>query len=183
MTDNDLFKLLKPNFEAMLAERVGFTVVVKQSFQPTQQSAAAVPALYLFKVSDVRRGSAQRQDVYDPSGDEGRGIFRHKESQWYETKFQAMALRRQDPADADMLTASDLVNVGAAIIQSDQMMAILRAAGVGVLRVDSVRNPYIVNSEGQNEADPSFDFVLTYKREYLDGVPIINTIEIQILRV
>lgn len=183
MTDNGLLQLLVAGFTTLLPARVPFAVAVKQKYQPTQQGAKVGPVLYVFKVGDTRRGWVQRKDVYDPDADEGRGAFRHLESQWYETTFQCSALSRQDPADPNSVTASDLASAGCDIMQSDAMMGRLRLSGVGVLRVDAVRNPYFVDDAERNEADPSFDFVVTHKRETIDMVPVVESVEFNFARV
>lgn len=183
MTDNGLMQLLVAGFGVLLGARVATPVAVKQKNQPTQQGAKSGPVVYVYKIGDVRRGWVHRKDVYDPEADEGRGAFLHYEGQWYETTFQVSALARQDPADPNSTTASDLANVACDIMQSDVMMARLRASDVGVLRVDAVRNPYFVDDAERFEADPSFDFVVTHKRETLDGVPKIESIEFNFARV
>ena len=183
MTDNGLFQLLVAGFTALLPARVATPVVVKQKYQPVQQGVKSDPVLYVFKVGDARRGWVQRKDVYDPTADAGRGAFRHLESQWYETTFQVSALSRQDPADPNSITASDLASAGCDIMQSDAMMARLRLSGVGVLRVDAVRNPYFADDAERNEANPSFDFVVTHKRETIDMVPVVESVEFNFARV
>lgn len=183
MTDNGLLILLVAGFDALLPARAPYAGVVRQNYQPTQQGASVKPVLYLHKLGDVRRGWVQRKDVYDPAADDGRGAFRHYEGQWYETTFQVSALAQQDPSDPNSATASDLASVGCDIMQSDVMMARLRASGVGVLRVDAVRNPYFVDDEARNEANPSFDFVVTHKRETLDMVPVVESVEFNFARV
>lgn len=181
MTDNQLLTLLVAGFSAELATRAPYPVAVKQSFGSRQQGAKSGPVLYLFKVGDKRVGSLQRKDTLNKTTNPW--TFDHLESQWYETTFQAMALVPQDPAQPNSLTTSDIVNVGADIIQSDSMMARLRAQRVGVLRVSEVRNPYFVDDAERNEAEPSFDFVLTHKRETINGVPVVVTVEYNFARV
>lgn len=182
MTDPELFTLLIAGFQAGLAARAP-GVDIKQNYQPTQQGAQTPPTLYLHKLFDTRRGWVARKDVYDPDADEGRGAFLHKESQWYETTFQILALATGSPVAPNAPTASDIANVAADIMQSDSMMGRLRAANVGVLRISGITNPYSVNDTDRFEGEPSFDFVLTHKREYIDGVPAVSLIEINIARV
>lgn len=181
MTDNQLLAILVSGFTAGLTSRAPYPVAVKQKFQSRQQGAKSGPVLYLFKVGDRRRGSVQRKDTLDKTTTPW--TFVHLESQWYETTFQGMALVPQDPAQPNALTTSDVVNLGADIIQSDAMMLRLRARGIGVLRVGSIRNPYFVDEAARNEAEPSFDFVLTHKRETLNGVPVIESVDFNFARV
>jgi hypothetical protein len=180
MTDNQLLILCIAGITAGMATRAPAEgVVVKQNFQPVQQGPKSPPVLYLHKVGDKRIGFMERRDQYDAPNN----VFRHFESQWYETTLQLDGLKRLDPAQPNSLTASDLLNVAAGIIQSDGFMGQLRLAGVGILRVTDVRNPYFVDDADRNEADPSFDFVLTHKREYIDGVPVVSKFEFNFSRV
>ena len=179
MTDAQLFELIMAGMLAAASVRAGVTVDVKQNYQPTQQGAQTAPTLYVHKLFDKRVGHVQRKDVLDIPND----VFRHHEAQWYETTFQVTALAAGNPLVPNLPSASDLVNVGADIMQSDAMMARLRAANVGVLRVGEITNPQFVDDRDRFEASPSFDFVLTHKREYIDGVPVVSSVEFNFARV
>lgn len=183
MTDAQLFTLIMAGMLAAASVRAGVPVDVKQNYQPTQQGAQTVPTLYVHKLFDKRVGHVQRKDVWDPDADPPNGAYRHIEAQWYETTFQVTALAAGNPLVPDQPSASDLVNVGADIMQSDAMMARLRAANVGVLRVGEITNPQFVDDRDRFEASPSFDFVLTHKREYIDGVPVVSLVEFNFARV
>jgi hypothetical protein len=179
MTDNGLMTLLVSGFNALLPVRVPFPVDVRQKYQPTQQGIKSGAAVYLFKVGDVRRGHVQRKDVYNVAD----GNFSHLESQWYETTIQVSALLRQNPAEPYSLTVGDVASIACGIIQSHAMMQRLKLSGVGVLRVDAIRNPFFVDDSERNEASPSFDFVLTHKRETIDMVPAVEFVEFNFARV
>ncbi len=172
MNDRPLFTLIKATMDAGLT-RVGLAVAVKQSFQTLQQGPNSTATVYLYKLFDMRHGSPRR--VYVP------GVayeMARTETQQMATTFQATVMVPPgNPADANQLSASDVANTVAAIMQSDQGQAQLWAAGVGILRVTEVRNPPFVDDRKQFEFSPSFDFVLTHTRSLVSVAPAATTIE------
>jgi hypothetical protein len=157
MTDNQLIQLFLPIIQAGLIADGYVDVITKQANQPTQQGINSGPTVYFYKVSNKRYGFLGRWDKWNSLSN----TMVHTEAQYYETTFQVSALVRQYPITPDQYTASDLVNEVASIMQSDNTRAILNAAGVGILRVTDISNPYFVDDHDNFEAVPSFDFVLT----------------------
>jgi hypothetical protein len=98
----------------------------------------------------------------------------HTELQYYETIFQFSALVLQRPYNTFSYTAADLVNEVCDILQSANTVQILIAAGVGVLRVQQIRNPYFVDDMDNFEAAPAFELVLTYLNSRTNNLPVIN---------
>jgi hypothetical protein len=139
--------------------------MVAQAWQDHAEGIATGPAVYLAKIGDYRLGAPKRDTIPDP--DNVNEVIR-RETQVYETTFQAMGIWSAPDA---ALTAADLANRAAAILQSDLGLDFLRAADVGILRVGQVRNPKFVNGADEYEASPSFDFVLTYKQVTLTKHP------------
>lgn len=187
MIDNALFSLVRGVILAGLAAR-GFAVRandqglgwdVARSYEPDQQGATTQPTVYLFKVGgDKRHGSPQQLDTWDDAAQS----MTHFVSQQFETTLQASVLMAEskDPA---AYTASDVLNMVADIMQTDEGTQQLRAAQVGILRVAEVRNPYNTNEASQYAAGPSFDFVLTYRRERVSTVPYVVSVDSVINRV
>lgn len=160
MLDNELIILLIEIITAGLATYDLEDVVVKQSNQPTQQGANTGRTVYLSKLNDKRYGFLKREDVWNDLTES----FDHTETQVYESVFQINAFAFQNPADTASLTASDLCNIVAAILQSDATLKTFFENDVGILRITDVRNPYFHNDADNFQASPSFDFTLTYKR-------------------
>lgn len=180
MNDLQLFILLKATMAAGLTRAGVAGVEVKQNFQPIQQGPNTAPTIYLFKIGDRRYGSPRR--AYVPNA--APALMDRTETQQMETTFQATALAVMGgPNDFNQLTASDLANTVAAIMQSDEGQAQLWAAGVGILRVTDVRNPPFTNDRKQFEFSPSFDFVLTHKRSLVSVAPAVVTTESGFYRV
>lgn len=169
-TDNTLIQLFLPIIQAGLIAG-GFTnVIVKQSNQPTQQGIPISPMVFFTKIYNKRFGFLKHEDKWDAIA----GDFVHTESQYYETSFQVSALALQQPADVTAPTASDLVNEVACIMQSSATLDILNNAGVGILRISDITNPYFTDDRDNFEASPSFDFVLVYLNERVSMNPKIT---------
>ncbi len=203
MRDNDLFRLIIAIIKAGRATTGLGTIEIQQAFQPTLQGVPTGQRFFIYKVGDRRIGSPQRSNVWMTSADlalaadNGAAITTeandtigldgnqmvHQELQQYETTFQISALAVQNPSDSNSETASDLINLAAYILQSDSAIDTFEAAGVGILRIGDVRNPYFMDDRQQNEASPSFDFILTHKQVIISLAPFVETTEFQILRV
>ena len=88
----------------------------------------------------------------------------YTETEQYITTFQASALATQNPADTESLTASDILNLAAYVLQSGATIAALEEQGVGILAISQVRNPYFADDRVRYEASPSFDFQISHKQ-------------------
>lgn len=167
MTDSQLAALV---ITALRAGGVAAPMPIKQNNQPSTRGRPSGPCVLFEKIMDRRYGSTQRTDAPDP--DEEFGVL-HVETQVLHTTFQINALAEPVGADGEppVTTASDLVNLAAAAIQSDAAIAHLLAQGVGVFRVTDVRNPAFMNDQGQFERVPSFDFVLTHDQIMISKAP------------
>lgn len=167
MNDADLAKHL---IAALRAGGVVTPMRIVQNNQPGQRGRPTGPAVLFEKLMDRRYGSPRRADASDP--DVPFGVV-HVETQVYHSTFQVNALA--EPVSAagvpPVTTASDLVNLAAAAIQSDAAIKYLLAQGVGVFRVTDVRNPAFMNDQGQFERVPSFDFVLTHDQVMISKAP------------
>ena len=175
-TDNELFVLVRAQLLAGLAAN-GVSAEVLQSYQPTQQGPAAGPALYLFKVSDHRYGFPKQEQEWNDTA----GAFNVASVEAYETTLQCSAWLPETATST--FTASDLANLAAGLLQSPWVQANLIAAGVNILRVTGVRNPYVVNDQDQFMANPSFDFTLTHERRIISATPPASPVEAIIRRV
>jgi hypothetical protein len=179
MTDNQLFALIINQINLMKTAAGIPDVIVKQSFQPTQQGVNTKPTAYLHKIGDNRYGYPAWSEVWDADTN----TMIHGDAQQYQTTFQMSALAIQDPAVPSNFTAADILNRIAYILQSQPTVAAFEAQGVGILRVTDVRNPYFMDDKGRNEASPSFDFILTHKLIIMSTSPIITKTELNIIEI
>lgn len=177
MVDNQLYKELIQVIKNGLLQ-YGINAAVKQANQPTQQGAESAPTIYLTKIFDKRYGFVQREEFWNLE----KGMFDHREIQQYESTFQANAFSTQSTG-INSVTASDLANYAAGVLQSDFAINALRAHDIGILRVLQVRNPYFTNDKERFEASPSFDFVLTHKQILTAVTPAVVGVEYGIHRV
>jgi hypothetical protein len=168
MLDNPLISLLIATLKSGLTAR-GVSMSVKQSNQPRQQGPEIGPAAYITKLSDHRHGFVGRSDVWNATDQ----VIDHTETQVMESTFQITILAPTNPADTSALTASDLAETCASVLQHESAITAFSAQNVGVLRVIDVRNPYFVDDQDQFRASPSFDIVLTHEQSYTaEGVAV-----------
>lgn len=180
MTEYDLFVALRAALVAQAARFPNGTTFVRAN-APVVQGRPSGPSVLFFPVGSRRYGWLRRDEVWD--ADAGRYV--HREVQAYETTVQFEALGPPPVAGVSTptVTAADLVNTAAAVLQSDKALASLRAAGLGVLRVTDVRQPYMQNDRDQFEAVPSFDLIVTREQIVLDSTEAAYVGELRMARV
>lgn len=179
MNDKAVLALIRTTIAAGLVRLGQNGWRVARKFQARQQGANTVPTVYVVKIGDKNHGSPSRKYQWDTAGQK----IDAEEKQAVEATFQASVMLDEDPADVNGLTPSDGAHMVAAILQSDEGLAALRAGGVGILRIGAVSNPYNVNDRGQYDADASIDFVLTYSRGFSSVAPAVESVNDSINRV
>lgn len=110
------------------------------------------------------------------------GTWVYTETQQYLSTFQCSALATQNPS-VDSLTASDIANLAAYVLQSQPAIDALEAVGVGILNIRDVRNPYFSDDRQRYEASPSFDFTLSHKQTIITTTPFVSETDFQIYSV
>lgn len=180
MNDKQMAALFMAQVLPAIQAAPGLSAVkLARNYQQRQQGADSTAYVYFVKLADRRYGSPAKKDVFDAQA----GTFTHSEIQQYETTYQFSAWVPQDPKDVTGLTESDILNTVSSIMQSDAIISAFNAAGVGILRVTDVRNPYILDDHDQFEAVPSFDVILTHKRTSVSTIPAVATYEANVSRV
>lgn len=179
MNDNDVWQIIIALIRAQLDALGLTTVAVKQSYQPTQQGVPEGPAVFIHKIDAKRYGHPGSRSVYNMVDDD----FDTTESIWRNPTFQVNGLSVQDPTDTTQLTASDIVEITADILQSRSTRATLLASGIGILRIADVRVLYFVNDRDRHEQEPSFDFTLSYRRTTTFKTPVVTGQQANIQRV
>lgn len=184
MNDNALNALIKSVIGTGLTAMSIGGVTVAQNYQPTTQGAVSGASCYFFPVGPKKRyGWLERDDVWVPNVNPSLSKMVHSETQWYESMYQITCLKIQDPADVSSMTASDLANAVASILQSDATRATLVAQNVGVLRITDIRNPPFFDDKGRNEYAANFDFTLTHEGTIVSETPIVEEFELDVYRV
>ncbi len=159
MNDNQIIALIITVLRAGLTS-IGITnVLIKQQFQPRQSAIETSPTLYLSKITAPRYGYPSRKDVYNSTTRQ----FDHSETVWRTPTWQVSGYALQDPTNIDSLTASDMTERAADVMQTSATRLLLLAQGVGIIRITDVRENYFLDERQRYEQNPSFDFVLSYQ--------------------
>lgn len=167
MTDNQLMQILLSVISSGLTAR-GYSATVQQGYQPTQQGVTTGPAVILHNIGNKRYGSPNNKSRW-ASGD----TVAQTESFVLERTYQVDALSIQDPKQPSRPTPFDLVDVTAAILQSELVRATLWASNIGILRITDIRQTSITDDRERNEQSPSFDFTVNYTQSHTGIVPAV----------
>lgn len=183
MLDNALITVIIGLVKAGLVSRgLDPNLLLLQAFQPTDQGVPTANSAFIYKLFDKRYGFVEVIEKWD----EEHQLEIHTELQQYETTFQMSALAGQDPNNPTQMTASDILNLIASILQSTDTVAALESTqplAMGIMRITDVRNPYFGNDRGQQQASPSFDFTISHKQVIVTNDPTLETVEFQFFRV
>jgi hypothetical protein len=151
-------------------------IIVAQSFQPTKQGVPLDPIVYFTKINAQRYGFQSRKNIYNDQT----GFFDHSENYFLEANYQINAVIKQDISDPNSVNAYDIVDLSAAILQTERARQFLLDLGIGILRITSIRTPRYLNSSDNFDIDPSFDFTLVYQNTInytVDPATITGTVE------
>src|ERR1035437_6309717 len=139
MTDNALFALILGILNGQLAD-VGLTgTVIVKGYQNVRHGVEASPlkpptkAAYLTKLFDKRDGLPAETYKWDTTS----SVEVRTQTQLYHSTFQISTLAVQTPGNTTQLTASDVANLLAAILQNQETMATFQAQGVGILNIET----------------------------------------------
>ena len=157
-TDNSLIQIFLPIINDGLIADGFVNIVVQQSSQPTIQGINTKPSIYFSKVGSKRYGFLGRNDLWSVVDED----MVHSEKQYYESSWQVMALVLQSPSTPNQYTASDLVDEVASVMQSDSTRDILSSNGIGILRIQTISNPYFVDDRDNFEASPVLEVTFIY---------------------
>lgn len=177
MTDEILFTLLFNTLKAGFASiavslhaRTGVELAFKQANQGRAGGTPSGPVVLLSNLYSHRHGSPGKGDAWD-------GVkMVHTEVQAMEDTLQCGALVPLPPSGAKDwgFTASDLVRRAATILQSDAGLVALRVGGVGIERIQQIRQPAFTDDKDRLEYSPSFDFTVTYNAIDVSEIPVVT---------
>lgn len=173
MYDYQLVQLFIPIIQNGLIAAGFGTIPVIQAPQPTLEGVSTEPTVYYNKVGDHQYGFLSVKDgtpVVDDEVEES--LFQNME-----TTFQISVLSIQNPDTPTQFTASDIANRVALIMKSPATIKTLIANGVGIYRIQDVRNPYFSDDRDQSEASPNFDFTLTHKLGSVSNIPTAQSVQ------
>jgi len=179
VNDNDVIIILGALLNSGYTALGISDVLVKQAYQPTLQGVPTNRAIFLSKILAPRYGYPGVTDTYNPGDDD----FDTVESIWRSPTFQIAGLATQDPTDITSLTASDIVEKAADILQARSSRQTLLASGIGIQRIQDIREIYFIDDRDRHEQIPSFDFTISYRVTFQLKTPVVNTFEANINRV
>lgn len=179
MTDNEVWGILTSTFDQALIDSGLDQVNFMRAFQPRQEGAFTSDALYCHRISSKRFGWQARSDKYDDANDE----FDHNEMITTESVYQVSSEVSENPEDENQITAFDVVSRVAIELNSYKVRKALIAQGIGIIRIIDVRTPFFKNESDRFEAEPSFDFTISYKQNNMSKVPAVTNYEGNISRV
>lgn len=178
MIDNALAIAIKAALDAWFAGR-GVACQVRQAYQPTAQGTPTAPFVSFFKVSERRYGYPERREIYNPVTQ----MFDRVEAVIMETTIQFGADASITPGALTQWGPADYLKSAARGLQSDDVIASLRVAGVGILRVQDIRNGFVQDDKMRHTPQPSFDAIFTHIDTEAFQTPALTAREIQIHRV
>ena len=179
MNDNDVLRVVIAILRAGLTAIGVPGVTVKQSYQPRKTGVLTGPVVYLHKISAPRYGFPSRKDTYNTMT----GVFNHTESVWRTPTWQVDGLSTQNPATVNQLTASDIVEAAADVLQQSSTRITLLRNNIGIERITDVRESYFIDERERHEQSPSFDFTLSYRRVIPTTVQPVNSHTLKVRRV
>lgn len=171
MRERDLTGLIMQYVRAQLPVRGLDGMSVVQNYQPTQQGRPATPAVIIYCMGNKRYGSPRR------SWTSGTSVVKavRTERQYREATYKVTALiPTLDPKDLSANTQGDVVGITAAIMNSEDFISHMKRNNCGVLRISDIVNVPFENDKAQNEANYSFDVIITHSDVFVDGVPVIS---------
>jgi hypothetical protein len=178
MNRNLLMAEVRGAILATLAAR-GTPLPVRQDYQPTAQGLPSGLVLLVHYVTETRYGFTRRGERWNLYTEQ----FDRIQSQQIETTLQLSVAGPQSPDDTTGPTLLDWAQRAAMALGSDDCLARLQAASIGMTRIRDVRMVYSVDDRDQHEGSPSFDAVFTHRDIVTDTLPSVTDYEVVIDRV
>lgn len=154
-------------------------VTIHQSYQPIKQGPDTARSIYIHKITSQRVGHQGRKCNFNLGNDN----FDEVEKYWLAVTIQLMPLVTQDITNENSLTAYDVVDLCAAILQTRATRKALLDAGISIQKIGQMPVGFSIDDKDQFDLDPTFDFVLLYEQTLSSTVPKVDTFEVDIKRV
>jgi hypothetical protein len=127
--------------------------------QPRQQGVPSLATIFFLHIFTKNVGWVARKDVWNATNQ----AMDHVETQRRESRFQIGALAPQTPSDPTLPTAADFAWMAATTMQSSATLAMFLSNNCGVQHITDLSVTYFEDDKGQNEANPSFDVVISHQ--------------------
>ncbi|MCP4832233.1 MAG: hypothetical protein GY886_08495 [Gammaproteobacteria bacterium] len=171
LNDSEVFTIVRQILlDGFAAGGFTDTLQVKQKYQPQLGGMPLEPTIYLYKLTGSNYGFSHTKGIRNT--DDFTGIT----TQMKTPSFQVSALAHVDPNEDNPLSPSDYVEFAAAILNMPNTLLVLKNNGIGIERVKEIRDSYFLDDKDLYEQSPSFDFVLSYQKEYTSTIPKVDHI-------
>lgn len=154
-------------------------VTIHQAYQPVKQGPDSARSVYLHKIISQRVGHQGRKYDYNVGDDD----FDEFEKYWLAVTFQLMPMVSQDITDENSITAYDIADLCAAILQTKTTRKTLLDFGISIEKIGQVLVSFSIDDKDEYDLDPTFDFILLYEQTLTSKVPKIDAFETDIKRV
>ena len=145
---------------------------IKASYDTNQQGESSVPTWYIHRINTHKYGATSKK--FQRNAQDSK-IIDVTETRHLERTFQITALKKQDPENWDDDGAFDMVDIAAAVVESDEFGAAIRANGIQRYKVTDIATPYFEDASEDNQLSPNFNFTVIYTREFNKSVSAIDT--------
>jgi len=179
MIESDVWRALIAVLRTGLDSQSLTDVTIHQAYQPIKQGPDSSRSVYLHKITSQRVGHQGRKYTYNPGNDN----FDELEKYWLAVTFQLMPLVSQDITDENSITAYDVADLCAAILQTMKTRKALLDNGISIEKIGQILVGFSIDDKDQFDLDPTFDFVLLYEQTLSSTVPKVDTFEGDIKRV
>ena len=166
MLDNEVYKILVKTVKVGLTDRGVPNVLVRQSYQPTQQSVKTERCIFLHKLPSPQ-GSYGIE--YNESGE-------RRQITYATSVYQVSALSLQNPAEINSLTAYDLITKVSDHLQDYDTIRDFQSKGIPLMRITNINVESFQNNYDQFELSPFFTLTLQNNRSYTKAVPQVDRV-------
>lgn len=174
MNELQIFALMRTVLLQGFAATGRTDVRVKRSFASTKSSAPDAPAIIMHRIDTQRVGWQSRNFRLTETSATDTNVQNHA------ITFQFNALVPVELEDSESLTANDLLDTAAMLLQSRLMLEACQAAGIGIQRISAIRSNYVQDENDNWEPEPSFDIIVIVKKELTISVGVVTSADIKI---
>jgi len=174
MNEIQLFTLIRSVLLQGFAATGRDDVRVKRNYASTKSAAPAQPAIIMHRIGSSRVGWQSRNFRLTETEARDTNVQNHAIS------FQFNALVPTELEDSESLTANDLLDTAAMILQSRLMLDACKEAGIGIQHIGEIRSNYVQDENDNWEPEPSFDIIVVVKKELIISVGVVTSTGVKI---
>ncbi len=181
MNEYELFRLIRAHLLSGFADNSLSGVRVVRSYQQIKATAPNGPAIIMHAIGSQRVGW-QGRDFRIEGADDNK-VATRTDTQNHIKTFQFNALvplpAPGEEAD-DTLTAGDLLDMAAMLLQNGEMLALCKANGLGIERITAITPNYVQDENDNWEYEPSFDLSVAVKKVLSHSVGVVTSTDVKI---